>query len=174
MPLAKAVDCARHLIAAGADPDLEDPERITPLNMALLNLHFEFAAFMIKAGADVNKWDLFGRSPLYLAADTSTLPTKGNGAMAVIPSEDSVTALDIGACCSRRAPIRICNSSVVRRIATFRKTVAAIRSSPRARHRCCARRERVMHLLWMLLQTQRARRSAQQGRRHAAHGGGRR
>ena len=89
------VECARHLIAAGADPDLEDPERITPLNMALLNLHFEFAAFMIKAGADVNKWDLFGRSPIYMAADVSTLPVKGNGAMAVIPSEDSTTALDV-------------------------------------------------------------------------------
>ena len=89
------VECARHLIAAGADPDLEDPERITPLNMALLNLHFEFAAYMIKAGADVDKWDLFGRSPLYMAADVSTLPTKGNGAMAVIPSEDKQTALDV-------------------------------------------------------------------------------
>ena len=63
--------------------------------MALLNLHFEFAAYMIKAGADVDKWDLFGRSPLYMAADVSTLPVKGNGAMAVIPSEDSVTALDV-------------------------------------------------------------------------------
>ena len=50
---------------------------------------------MIKAGADVDKWDLFGRSPLYMAADVSTLPVKGNGAMAVIPSEDSVTALDV-------------------------------------------------------------------------------
>ena len=89
------VECAHHLIAAGADPDLEDPERITPLNMALLNLHFELAAFMIKAGADVDKWDLFGRSPIYMAADVSTLPTKGNGAMAVIPSVDSVTALDV-------------------------------------------------------------------------------
>jgi len=89
------VECARHLMAAGADPDVEDPERITPLNMALLNMHFEFAAFMVKAGADVDKWDLFGRSPLYMAADVSTLPTKGNGAMAVIPSEDSVTALDV-------------------------------------------------------------------------------
>jgi len=69
---------------------------VTPLNMALLNLHFEFAAFMIKAGADVDKWDLFGRSPLYMAADVSTLPVKGNGAMAVIPSEDSITALDVG------------------------------------------------------------------------------
>jgi ankyrin repeat protein len=89
------VECARHLMAAGADPNLEDPERITPLNMALLNLHFEFAASMITAGADVDKWDLFGRSPLYMAADVSTLPVKGNGAMAVIPSEDSVTALDV-------------------------------------------------------------------------------
>ena len=89
------VECARHLIAAGADPDLEDPERITPLNMALLNLHFEFAACLIKAGADVDKWDLFGRSPLYMAADVSTLPVKGNGAMAVLPSEDAITALGI-------------------------------------------------------------------------------
>jgi ankyrin repeat protein len=89
------VECARYLIAAGADPNLEDPERITPLNMALLNLHFEFAAFMVNAGADVDKWDLFGRSPLYMAADVSTLPTKGNGAMAVLPSEDSITALDV-------------------------------------------------------------------------------
>jgi ankyrin repeat protein len=89
------VECARHLIAAGADPDLADPERITPLNLALLNLHFEFAAFMVTAGADVDKWDLFGRSPLYMAADVSTLPVKGNGAMAVIPSEDAVTALDV-------------------------------------------------------------------------------
>ena len=89
------VECARHLIAAGADPDLEDPDRVTPLNMALLNLHFEFAGYMVKAGADVDKWDLFGRSPLYMAADVSTLPVKGNGAMAVIPSEDSLTALDV-------------------------------------------------------------------------------
>ena len=89
------VECARHLIAAGADPDLEDPERITPLNMALLNLHFELAAYLIKAGADIDKWDLFGRSPLYMAADVSTLPVKGNGAMAVIPSDDSITALDV-------------------------------------------------------------------------------
>jgi ankyrin repeat protein len=89
------VDCARYLVEAGADPDLEDPDRVTPLNMALLNLHFEVAAYLVKAGADVNKWDLFGRSPLYMAADMSTLPTKGNGAMAVLPSEDKLTALDV-------------------------------------------------------------------------------
>jgi len=90
------VECARHLIEAGADPDLEDPDRVSPLNMALLNLHFDFAAYMIEAGADVDSWDLFGRSPVYMAADVSTLPVKGNGAMAVIPSEDALTALDVG------------------------------------------------------------------------------
>src|SRR5206468_4610306 len=47
------VGCAKELIAARADPDLEDPDRVTPLNMALLNLHFELAAYLIKAGADV-------------------------------------------------------------------------------------------------------------------------
>jgi len=90
------VDCVRHLIAAGADLDREDPERITPLVMAIMNLHFEAAAELIRAGADVDKWDLYGRSPIYMAADVSTLPLKGNGAMAVIPSEDSISALDIG------------------------------------------------------------------------------
>jgi len=89
------VACARHLVEAGADPNLEDPDRVTPLNMALLNMHFEVAAYLIQAGADVDKWDLYGRSPVYMAADVSTLPVKGNGAMAVIPSEDSVTALDV-------------------------------------------------------------------------------
>jgi len=90
------VECARNLIAAKADLDLEDPDGLTPLTMALLNQHFNFAAVMIKAGADLDKWDLYGRSPVYMAADVSTLPMKGNGAVAVIPSEDTLTALDIG------------------------------------------------------------------------------
>src|SRR6516164_8362119 len=89
------VECVKNLIAAGADLNLEDPDRVTPLNMALFNLHFEAAAALVKAGADADKWDFYGRSPLYMAADVSTLPTKGNGAMAVIPSEDRVTALDV-------------------------------------------------------------------------------
>jgi uncharacterized protein len=89
------VECARQLLEAGADPDLADPERVTPLNLALLNLHFDFAAYLVEAGADVDKWDLFGRTPLYLAADMNTLPVKGNGAMAVLPSLDEHTALDV-------------------------------------------------------------------------------
>jgi ankyrin repeat protein len=50
---------------------------------------------MIEAGADLDRWDLFGRSPLYMAADVSTLPVMGNGAMVVLPSLDEHTALDV-------------------------------------------------------------------------------
>ena len=90
------VECAKNLIAAKADPDLQDPDGLTALNMSLLNMHFNFAAYMVKSsGADLDRWDLWGRSPIYMAADVSTLPMKGNGAVAVIPSEDSTTALDV-------------------------------------------------------------------------------
>jgi uncharacterized protein len=89
------IECAKHLVAGGADLNLPDPHRVAPLNMALLNLHYDFAAYMIEAGADINKWDLYGRTPLYLAADVSTLPVMGNGAMVVLPSMDALTALDV-------------------------------------------------------------------------------
>jgi ankyrin repeat protein len=87
--------CAKELVAGGADLNLPDPHRVTPLVMALLNLHFDLAAYLIEAGADVNKWDLYGRSPLYMAADTNTIPVMGNGAMVVLPSMDKLTALDV-------------------------------------------------------------------------------
>jgi ankyrin repeat protein len=89
------IECARELVAGGADLDLPDPHRVTPLVMALLNLHFDLAAYLIEAGADVNKWDLYGRSPLYMAADTSTLPVQGNGSMVVLPSMDKLKAIDV-------------------------------------------------------------------------------
>lgn len=88
--------CVQNLLAAGADPDSEDPDRETPLLLALENLHFDTAAVLIKGGADLDKWDLFGRSPVYMAADVSTLPLKGNGAMAVLPSPDKLSAVDVG------------------------------------------------------------------------------
>jgi len=87
--------CVQHLLEAGADPDSEDPDRETPLLLALENLHFDTAAVLVKGGADLDKWDLFGRSPVYMAADVSTLPMKGNGAVAVLPSPDKLSALDV-------------------------------------------------------------------------------
>jgi ankyrin repeat protein len=88
--------CVQNLLAAGADPDSEDPDRETPLLLALENMHFDTAAVLVNGGADLDKWDLFGRSPVYMAADVSTLPTKGNGAVAVLPSPDKLTAVEVG------------------------------------------------------------------------------
>jgi ankyrin repeat protein len=86
----------QNLLDAHADPDSEDPDRETPLLLALENMHFDTAAVLVKGGADLDKWDLFGRSPVYMAADVSTLPMKGNGAVAVLPSPDKLTAVDVG------------------------------------------------------------------------------
>jgi hypothetical protein len=63
-------------------------------------MHFDTAAVLVtfkgpQGGADLDKWDLFGRSPVYMAADVSTLPMKGNGAVAVLPSPDKLTAVDV-------------------------------------------------------------------------------
>ena len=64
-------------------------------------MHFDTAAVLVtfkgpQGGADLDKWDLFGRSPVYMAADVSTLPMKGNGGVAVLPSPDKLTAVDVG------------------------------------------------------------------------------
>jgi len=89
------IECVKQLVAGGADLNLPDPHRVTPLVMAIMNVHFDLAAYLIEAGADIDKWDLYGRTPLYMAADMNTLPVMGNGAMVVLPSMDKVTALDI-------------------------------------------------------------------------------
>jgi ankyrin repeat protein len=68
---------------------------MTALVMALFILHFETALAIVNGGADLDRWDLYGRSPVYMAADVSTLPMKGNGAMAVLPSEDKISAVDV-------------------------------------------------------------------------------
>ncbi len=86
------VECARELLAGGADINRADPEQTTPLLLALMNLRFNFAAFLIDAGADVDRWDLFGQTPLYVAVDMNTLP---KGGRPDLPSEDLTTALQV-------------------------------------------------------------------------------
>jgi ankyrin repeat protein len=89
------IDCARNLVKGGADIDLPDPERVTALALAINNLHYDLAVYLIEAGADVDKWDLFGRTPLYQAVDMNTLPTQGSGAMSALPSMDKHTGYDV-------------------------------------------------------------------------------
>ena len=85
-------DCIKILKDAGADLNATDPDRTGPLNMALMSQHFETALALIKAGADVNQFDLFGRAPLFNAIDLNTVPTGGRPD---IPSEDKFTGYDV-------------------------------------------------------------------------------
>ncbi len=85
-------ECAKRLVAAGADVNLADPDGVSPLLLATLNFSFDTAAYLIEHGADVDKWDAWGRSALYAAVDMNTLPTGGR---ADRPSLDHTTGLEL-------------------------------------------------------------------------------
>ncbi len=84
--------CITELARAGADLNATDPDRVSPLNLALINMHYETAIALIEADADINQWDLFGRAPLFNAIDLNTLPAGGRPD---IPSDDPLTGLDV-------------------------------------------------------------------------------
>jgi uncharacterized protein len=84
--------CAEALVKGKADINLGDPDNITPLNMALLNARFDVAAYLIGAGANVNRWDTWGRAPLYSAVDYNTTPRGGRPDR---PSSDKTTGLEV-------------------------------------------------------------------------------
>jgi uncharacterized protein len=84
--------CARALIENGADIDLTNPENVTPLLMAILNARFDVARVLIEAGADVNRWDVWGRAPLYSAIDYNTTPRGGRPDR---PSSDDTAPLEV-------------------------------------------------------------------------------
>jgi uncharacterized protein len=86
------VECARTLAEAGADLDASDPDNVSPLLTAVLNGHFDLAAYLINKGANVDKWDWWGQSPLYAAVDMNTLP---HGGRPDRPSPDETNALQV-------------------------------------------------------------------------------
>ncbi len=86
------VDCARELVRSKADLNLGDPDGVTPLVLALMNIHWDMGKYLIEAGADVNQWDFYGRAPLYAAVDMNTLP---KGRHVDLPSLDKTTGLEV-------------------------------------------------------------------------------
>ena len=64
----------------------------TSATWLLLNLHFDLALMLIEQGADVDRWDLYGQTPLYVAVDMNTLP---KGGRPDLPSEDFTTGLQV-------------------------------------------------------------------------------
>lgn len=69
------LECAKRLVAGGADLNLPDPEAVTPLILAITTFHFDVADYLVEAGADLDRWDLFGRTALYAAIDMNTIPS---------------------------------------------------------------------------------------------------
>ncbi len=86
------LECAQLLVKAGADPNLADPDGVTPLLESTLNFHFDIGAFLIRRGVDVDHWDTWGRSALYEAVDLDALPVGGR---ADRPSQDHTTSLQL-------------------------------------------------------------------------------
>jgi ankyrin repeat protein len=69
-----AIDAGRALAAAGASLDLTDPDGATALVIAIINAHYDFAAWLLEAGADPNVVDNdAAMGPLYAAIDMHRL-----------------------------------------------------------------------------------------------------
>jgi ankyrin repeat protein len=71
------LECVKTLVDARADLNMADPEGVTPLIIAVTNFHFDVAAHLLKKGANPNKWDWWGRTPLYCTVDLNTIPHGG-------------------------------------------------------------------------------------------------
>jgi uncharacterized protein len=83
-------DCVRLLVDAKADVNLTDPDGVGPLLIALLNAHFDSAKYLLEHGANPNKWDWWGRNPIYAAVDYNTVP---HGGRPDLPSLDKTTGI---------------------------------------------------------------------------------
>ena len=86
------VDCVAALVDGGADVNLPDPENISPLLMAVINMRFDAAVELIQRGAHPNHIDFWGRAPLYAAVDLNTIPRGGRPDRPVL---DRATALQV-------------------------------------------------------------------------------
>ena len=84
--------CVKALLDGGADINLTDPDGLTPLIMALQNLHYDTANILIERGADIHRWDWYGRTALYSAIELHLIPSSRRGDL---PSNDNLTALNI-------------------------------------------------------------------------------
>ncbi len=84
--------CVEVLLANGADINLPDPDGVSPLHLAIMNVNWDLARQLIEAGADVNQWDIFGAAPLFT---TVGLHTRLDGGRASIDPLNETQGIEI-------------------------------------------------------------------------------
>jgi ankyrin repeat protein len=84
--------CAKILVEAGADVNLQDPELVTPVIEATINGHYDVASYLVERGADVNIPDRFGRTALWAVVDMHTPP---HSSRPDVVESESVTSTDL-------------------------------------------------------------------------------
>jgi ankyrin repeat protein len=85
--------CVVTLLDAGADIDKPDPDNVSPLVLALINMRYDIAMLLIERGADINQWDYYGRTPLYAAVDMHLVPGRSN--RGDLPAVEKHSAMDV-------------------------------------------------------------------------------
>ncbi len=73
------LEMAQMLVAAGADVNQVEANKINPLQMAIENDHVAVAKFLLEHNADVNAADYWGRTPLWLAVEMRNLDMDKSG-----------------------------------------------------------------------------------------------
>ncbi len=87
------VECAKLLVDAGASVNQADPDGITPTLNAIINGHYDVAAFLLDKGANPNLTDKTGRAALYAAVDMHTMPASNRPSPD--DSDNQVGSLDL-------------------------------------------------------------------------------
>jgi ankyrin repeat protein len=87
------LECAKVLVAAGADVNVVDPDRISALVSALINGHYDVAGFLVQSGVELTLADKTGRTALYAAVDDHTMPSSNRPSPK--ETDDELTSLDV-------------------------------------------------------------------------------
>jgi uncharacterized protein len=88
------VACARALVDGKADINAQDPRGVSAPLIAIINGHYDVAAYLLDRGANPNLYDDTGRGALFAAVDFNTVPMSNRPAPpGIIEQEVSALAL---------------------------------------------------------------------------------
>ncbi len=87
------LQCAEVLVANGADYQYQDPHGVSATVMAIINGHYDMAAYLTGVGTDPNLYDDTGRGALFAATDFNTMPVSNRPPPDVV--QEKISALEL-------------------------------------------------------------------------------